>query len=81
MSKEALIAGGFDYSEIHESYFRMKNEKYIRLMVTEKYVSKITKKEYPFDVYNNHGFGGIKKGFHDVPANEYPFEIVYKRNK
>lgn len=37
-----------------------------------------TGNEYPKDKYINHGWGGIKKKWMDLPADEYPYSIKYK---
>lgn len=37
-----------------------------------------TGEEYSVVEYTNHGWGGIKKGFKDLPKNEYPYTIKYK---
>lgn len=45
----------------------------------EFYVSKVTGKEYDFTMYTNHGYGQIYRGFLDLPIDEYPFVIKYKK--
>ncbi len=40
--------------------------------------SLVTGKEYPYDEYTNHGWGGVKRGFKDLPAAEYPYTIIYE---
>lgn len=45
----------------------------------EFYVSTVTGKEYDFTMYTNHGKGGIYRGFLDLPSNEYPYTIKYKK--
>ena len=70
------MSGGFDYSEIHESYFRMKHEKHHRQEKPAIYKSEITGSEYSFEDYSNIG-GESKFGFRDLPKNEYPFKIIY----
>jgi len=37
----------------------------------------VTGKLYPMDEYVNHGWGGIKRGFKDLPSDEYPYGVVY----
>ena len=34
--------------------------------------------EYPKEEYINHGEGGIKRGFKDLPKDEYPYTVKYK---
>jgi hypothetical protein len=34
--------------------------------------------EYSIDEYTNHGYGGIYKGFLDLPLNEYPYFLKFK---
>ena len=38
----------------------------------------VTGNEYPKDEYLNHGWGGIYRGFKDLPKDEYPYTIKYK---
>lgn len=43
--------------------------------------SLITNNIYPKDdldgkKYTNHGWGGIKQGYHDLPTDEYPYTII-----
>lgn len=45
------------------------------------YVSKVTGKKYSVEDYTNHGKGGFYKGFNDLPADEYPYSIEYKKEK
>lgn len=42
------------------------------------YKSEITGSEYSFNDYINHGHGGFKSGFKDLPLNEYPYSIIIK---
>lgn len=44
----------------------------------KSYKSDITEKEYPYDEYRNHGYGGVKLGFKDLPHDEYPYSIIYE---
>ena len=37
-----------------------------------------TGNEYPIEDYINHGHGGYKHGFKDLPINEYPYSIKYR---
>lgn len=52
--------------------------KYINKKATH-YVGS-TGKEYPIGDggYINHGFGGVYRGFKDLPHDEYPYTIKYK---
>jgi len=34
-------------------------------------------KKYPYNEYNNHGYGGIKQGFKDLPKDDYPYTLEY----
>lgn len=43
------------------------------------YVSKITGKKYDYYTYTNHGKGGIYKRYLDLPLDEYPYSIEYKK--
>ena len=46
------------------------------------YLSEVTGKKYPKYLYINHGWGGIKGVYKDLPLDEYPYtEINPKRNK
>lgn len=36
-----------------------------------------TGNEYPKNEYTNHGYGGEKYGFKDLPIDEYPYTIKY----
>lgn len=36
-----------------------------------------TGNEYPINEYHNHGHGGEKYGFKDLPADEYPYTRKY----
>lgn len=78
MSKEALISGGFEYSEMHDSYRNLPNTPYKRLELPSFYVSKVTEKKYSFEEYSPHGFGSFKKGYKDLPTDEYPFTVEYR---
>ena len=40
--------------------------------------SLVTGIEYSYDKYINHGRGGIYRERKDLPANEYPYTIVYE---
>lgn len=40
------------------------------------YVSNKTGKRYPAEDYLNHGWGGVKRGFKDLPHDEYPYSVV-----
>lgn len=40
--------------------------------------SQVTGKRYAYDEYTNHGYGGIKYGFKDLPADEYPYTVIYE---
>lgn len=40
------------------------------------YRSRITGREYPASQYINHGHGGEYRGFKDLPADEYPFQVI-----
>jgi len=40
------------------------------------YVSDVTGNKYPKDEYHNHGWGGIKYNFKDLPHDEYPYSVV-----
>jgi Asp-tRNA(Asn)/Glu-tRNA(Gln) amidotransferase B subunit len=40
------------------------------------YISEKTGNKYPKDEFINHGWGGIKNGFKDLPLDEYPYTIV-----
>jgi len=42
------------------------------------YVSDVTGNKYPYDEYHNHGWGGIKRGFKDLPHDEYPYSTESK---
>ena len=33
---------------------------------------------FNYNKYNNHGYGGIKRGKEDLPKDEYPYTIKYK---
>ena len=37
------------------------------------YVSEKTGNRYDKDEYHNHGYGGLKNGFKDLPIDEYPY--------
>lgn len=43
--------------------------------------SLVTGKEYPYEDYNNHGWGGFKGIHKDLPMTEYPYTIVYAEEK
>ena len=45
-------------------------------IIPGKYVSQVTGKEYDKEVYINHGYGGFKGRFMDLPTDEYPYLIV-----
>lgn len=46
------------------------------------YISEKTGKKYCKEEYTNHGWGGNKRGFKDLPHDEYPYIIVdYKKEK
>jgi len=40
------------------------------------YKSKVTGKIYDRSEYVNHGYGGVKNGFKDLPHDEYPYECI-----
>jgi hypothetical protein len=40
------------------------------------YISEKTGKKYSKEEYINHGWGGIKLGFKDLPHDEYPYLII-----
>ena len=42
------------------------------------HVSEITGKKYPYAEYTNHGYGGVKHGFKDLPHDEYPYLLEYE---
>jgi hypothetical protein len=42
--------------------------------------SLVTGKEYPFHRYTNHGFGGEYRGYKDLPAEGYPYTLIYIEN-
>lgn len=42
------------------------------------YVSMKTGNKYPCKEYINHGWGGEKNGFKDLPKDEYPYVIEYE---
>lgn len=42
------------------------------------YVSEITGNKYPYDDYINHGWGGIKYTYKDLPLDEYPYSVESK---
>lgn len=37
------------------------------------YISEKTGNRYPTDEYHNHGYGGLKNGYKDLPLDEYPY--------
>lgn len=41
------------------------------------YKSTITGKEYDYEIYCNHGHGGMYRGFMDLPKDEYPYDVIY----
>jgi len=43
-----------------------------------RYKSKITGNEYNCDEYLNHGNVIPYRGFKDLPAEEYPYSIIYE---
>jgi hypothetical protein len=42
------------------------------------HVSEVTGNRYPYDEYTNHGWGGVKYGFKDLPHDEYPYFLEYE---
>lgn len=42
------------------------------------WVSLVTGNKYPYKEYANHGWGGIKHGWSDLPKDEYPYTIEYE---
>lgn len=44
------------------------------------YKSLFTGKEYSWEEYSNHGYGGLKHGKKDLPKDEYPYTYVYGIN-
>lgn len=45
---------------------------------SKTYKSDISGKEYPYNEYSNHGYGGTKIGFKDLPYDEYPYSVIYE---
>ena len=48
------------------------------------YKSKVTGNLYEFNKYTNHGYGGTKLDYIDLPKDEYPYtiiELIDERNK
>lgn len=43
------------------------------------FVSEKTGNEYDYNLYINHGKGGIYKGKLDLPLDEYPYYIKYNK--
>lgn len=41
------------------------------------WVSLITGNKYLYEDYSNHGYGGVKHGWNDLP-DEYPYTIEYE---
>jgi hypothetical protein len=49
--------------------------------VIKFYKSTVTGKEYEYGDYANHGYGGIKNGYKDLPLDEYPYTFIYETIK
>ena len=77
-TKQALIDGGFDYSEMHDSYRNIPNTPFRRKSIPAAYKSEVTGKQYSYDEYCNHGWGEIKQGYLDLPHDEYPYTVIFK---
>jgi hypothetical protein len=41
------------------------------------YRSDVTGNMYDYKKYNNHGHGGNKYGYEDLPSDGYPYTIIY----
>lgn len=41
------------------------------------YMSTVTSNKYDYKDYINHGYGGIKHGYIDLPKDEYPYLLIY----
>lgn len=43
------------------------------------YESKITGNRYSYSDYVNHGCGGYKMGYMDLPKDEYPYKLIHTK--
>lgn len=50
--------------------------KYTKTVATH-YVGR-SGKTYPVSEYINHGYGGVKRGFKDLPLDDYPYTYQYE---
>lgn len=41
------------------------------------WLSLTTDKQYSYSEYTNHGYGGEKHGYKDLPSEGYPYTIIY----
>ena len=39
--------------------------------------STVTGNMYDYMEYTNHGYGGVKHGYMDLPKDEYPYLLIY----
>lgn len=58
----------------------MKADVFYRSEFPESWVSLKTGNKFPYSEYTNHGFGGKRQQWNDLPADEYPYTIEYNKH-